>query len=216
MSFSLFPCFYINLEGRPDRRAHVEGQLAGLGLQSFTRMKAVEVENGAVGCAMSHLKLLKQAQEQDLSYCMIVEDDILFLKPDLFLKQVDTFLASGTPWDVLLIAGNNLPPHEAVGDYAVRVSHCQTTTGYVVQRPYYNILIDNIKEGIQRLIKNPENRFHFAIDKWWLSLQKRDRWYLVTPLTVTQRADYSNIEKRATDYTGKMLDLDKTAWLQAT
>ena len=36
-----------------------------------------------------------------------------------------------------------------------------------------------------------------------------DNWYLITPLTVTQREDYSDIEKRQTNYTRVMIDLDK-------
>ena len=37
-----------------------------------------------------------------------------------------------------------------------------------------------------------------------------DTWILLTPLTVAQRPDYSNIEKRIVSYSRVMLDLDKT------
>jgi hypothetical protein len=49
----------------------------------------------------------------------------------------------------------------------------------------------------------------YAIDKYWFNLQKVDNWFLIIPLTVTQREDYSDIEKRPTNYTNVMTDLDK-------
>jgi hypothetical protein len=49
----------------------------------------------------------------------------------------------------------------------------------------------------------------YAIDKYWFKLQQKDNWYLITPLTVTQREDYSDIEERNTNYTRLMVDLDK-------
>ena len=40
----------------------------------------------------------------------------------------------------------------------------------------------------------------FAIDIQWKQLQQRDRWYVLYPLTVIQREDYSDIEKRQVNY----------------
>jgi hypothetical protein len=37
----------------------------------------------------------------------------------------------------------------------------------------------------------------------------------VTPLTVTQREDYSDIENRHTNYTRAMIDLDKAEFFKA-
>ena len=76
-------------------------------------------------------------------------------------------------------------------------------------------LIDNFKTGIEQLMKHPEQHILYAIDKYWFSLQQRDKWYLITPLTVTQREDYSDIEKRATNYSRVMLDIDKEAFFKA-
>ena len=45
-------------------------------------------------------------------------------------------------------------------------------------------------------------------------LQQNDNWYLITPLTVTQREDYSDIEQRNTNYTWLMTDLDKIAFIK--
>jgi glycosyl transferase family 25 len=203
--------FYINLESRPDRKLHVEDQLNIIGIQA-TRFNAIKLPNGALGCSMSHLKCLEIARENNWEHVLIVEDDIKFLNPELFIRQLNKFFSLYSDWDVVLIAGNNLPPHEIIDDSCVKVTQCQTTTGYIVKNHYYNTLIDNIRNGITNLIKEPSQHYLYAIDKNWFKLQQKDKWYLITPLTVTQREDYSDIEKRPTNYTRAMTDLTKE-WL---
>ena len=68
--------------------------------------------------------------------------------------------------------------------------------------------------GIQNLMREPENHRIYAIDKFWFNLQAIHKWYLIIPLTVTQREDYSDIEKRPTNYARAMLDLDKEAFFK--
>jgi glycosyl transferase family 25 len=205
--------FYINLLSRPDRKHHVENQLKTIGIQA-ERFNAVKMANGAIGCSMSHLKIIEMAKMNDFEHVLIVEDDILFTKPKVFIEQFNKFLSNHNDFDVVLIAGNNLPPHNIIDESCVQVTHCQTTTGYLVKRHYYDKLIANYKEGILNLMKSPNDHRFFAIDKYWFNLQAVDKWYLITPLTVTQREDYSDIEKRPTNYTQSMLDLDKVAFLK--
>jgi glycosyl transferase family 25 len=201
--------FYINLLSRPDRKQHVENQLKFIGINNANRFNAIKLTNGAIGCSMSHLKILEMAKVNNLEHVLIVEDDILFTDPSLFVKQFNTFLSNHKDFDVALIAGNNIPPYKPIDDTCVQVLHCQTTTGYLVQRHYYDILIQNYKDGILHLMKKPSNHNQYAIDKYWFNLQAIHKWYLIIPLTVTQREDYSDIEKRPTNYTRVMLDLDK-------
>lgn len=205
--------FYINLHNRPDRKQHVENQLKSIGINA-ERFNAIKMPNGAIGCSMSHLKIIENAKANNWEHVLIVEDDILFTNPSLFVTQFNKFLSNHKDFDVALIAGNNIPPYTRIDDSCVQVTHCQTTTGYVVQQHYYDTLIKNYKEGILHLMKDPTNHRFFAIDKYWFRLQEIHKWYLITPLTVTQREDYSDIEKISTNYTPLMLDLDKAAFIQ--
>lgn len=208
---------YINLEHRTDRKAHVEQQLASIGILSPSRFNAIKLPNGALGCSMSHLRCLQIAKQQGWPHLLLCEDDIQFLDPDLFTNHLNGFLENhedNASWDVLLIAGNNMPPYTVEDDYSVRVFQCQTTTGYLVKQHYYDKLITNIKEGIEKLIKQPHNHRFYAIDKYWFNLQQQDYWFLITPLTVVQREDYSDIEKRVTNYKKPMTDLDKESYFR--
>lgn len=205
--------FYINLLSRPDRKQHVESQLNLLGIKA-ERFNAIKLPNGALGCSLSHLKCLEMAREKSWSHVLIIEDDIQFLKPTLFKNQLNLFLSNHSAWDVVLLGGNNVPPYEKIDNTCIKVSTCQTTTGYLVNGHYFSTLIDNFRNGIKKLMSFPDQHRIYAIDKFWFQLQKQDNWFLITPLTVTQREDYSDIEKRATNYSNVMLDVDKVAFMQ--
>lgn len=208
---------YINLESRADRRAHVEAQLASLkhsvnGLSTLVpeRFNAIKhATSGAIGCSMSHLRCIQLAKARGWDHVLICEDDVLFTNVPLFLTQLTKFMATVPQWDVVLLAGNNVPPYRVVNSACVQVGSCQTTTAYIVRAHYYDALIANYRAGINLLMRSPEQKFHYAIDRYWFELQRRDRWFLITPLSVVQREDYSDIEQRVTNYGHLMLDLDK-------
>ena len=204
--------FYINLNSRLDRKLHVEHQLDLVGIRNnVRRFNAIHNINGRIGCSLSHLKCIQMAKEQNMEFVLILEDDVSFLLPDDFVENVNKFLSNlKNKWDVLLLAGNNLPPFTTNDEVSIRVSHCQTTTGYIVRQHYYDTLIANIKEGVAKLMKTPEHHYYFAIDKYWIHLQKQHRWMLLVPLIVVQRPDYSDIEKRHTDYQRLMTSIDKS------
>jgi GR25 family glycosyltransferase involved in LPS biosynthesis len=202
---------YINLEHRIDRKEHVEEQLLSIGIKEPTRFNAIKLQNGALGCSMSHLKCLQTAKDNKWPQVLICEDDIHFLNPILFLTQLRSFLRLNkqNTWDVLLLAGNNMLPYEKNGMNSIKVHHCLTTTGYIVQEHYYDTLIQNYKEGIQKLMREPNNKKMYAIDKYWIKLQETDKWFLITPLSVVQMEDYSDIEGKKTDFRTYMLDYNK-------
>jgi glycosyl transferase family 25 len=201
--------FYINLEYRPDRREHVEKEMLQLGIP-VQRFNAIKLDNGRIGCSLSHLSVLLQAKKNKLDHILIMEDDIMFLNPPQFITNLNNCLSKNNTFDVLLIAGNNKGDYIKMDDFCVKITKCQTTTGYLVKSHYYDKLIDNFKTGIELLMKNTVLKEQYSIDQYWTKLQLVDTWYLLTPLTVSQKPDYSDIEKRQMNYNNIMLDLDKT------
>jgi len=207
--------FYINLDHRTDRKEHVEEQMKIMNINA-TRFNAVKMENGAIGCSMSHLKLLQNAIVNKLEHILILEDDITFLDPELFKEQFKKFMEiHKNNWDVIIFAGNNLPPYEKIDDTCIKVTRCQTTTGYLVNGHYIKVLAQNIKMGLTNLIHRPKEHSKFAIDKFWFVLQSTGRWYLIMPTSVVQREDYSDIEKKKINYSKIMMDVDKKELFEA-
>lgn len=203
--------FYINLESRPDRLAHVQGELAKMGIAG-ERINAIKMENGALGCTMSHILCLETAKSRNLPHVFICEDDITFLNPLLLHANTEKFAKSGISWDVLIIGGNNAPPYLPISDYCIKVGNNQTTTGYIVQQHYYDTLIQNFRESAAKIKAEPQNRRYYALDVYWKSLQHSGMWYMIIPATVVQYDDYSDIEGRHVRYGGAMLDLQKKRW----
>ena len=204
--------FYINLEHRTDRLEHVQNELKKIGING-ERFNAIKTKSGAVGCTLSHIKCLELAKERNYEEVFICEDDITFTNPKLFLENLQKFCDNDDiMWDVLIIGGNNVPPYKQYYDYCARVFNCQTTTGYIVKQDFYDIIIKNFKEGLFNLMKNPENKREYAIDIYWKKLQMENFWYMITPPTVTQYTNYSDIEERETHYDNLLLDMNK-AWM---
>ena len=203
---------YINLDIRPDRKLHVERELNSIGISSenITRFPAIELDDGAIGCSLSHLKCIKMAKDANWPHLLLVEDDIQFIDIPKFKQQFSKLLKTINTWDVVMLAGNNVGPYTIVSDCAVKIEACQTTTGYLVKHEYYDTLITNFENGIQNLMRYPNLRTYYAIDKYWFPLQTKDTWVMVYPLYGTQCISYSNIEQKSVNYDTLMLKLDKS------
>ena len=202
------PTIYINLEHRKDRNEAVLKELSKIQIHNPERFNAIEMKNGAIGCSLSHIKCIEIAIKRNYEYILICEDDIEILNPSLFVENINKFLNSQIEWDVVLIAGNNMIPYNFVTDYCIKIYNCLTTTGYIVKNKYFSTLLNNYKEGVLQFMKNPENK-SFTIDKYWLKLQMNNNWYMIIPPTIVQKEDYSDIEKKVTNFRNYMLDFNK-------
>jgi glycosyl transferase family 25 len=211
---------YINLDSRNDRRELFEKQFEELTARypedfQFTpvpRFSAIKDDvNGAIGCTKSHIECLRTAKNNGWDHILIFEDDALLIHPEVLVHQVSSFLSrfNNDDWDVVLFSGNNYPPFKIEPPDCFRISNCNTTGCYLVCSRYYDTLIHNFEEGLQALIANPGNAMAYACDSYWKRLQCQDRWYLITPVCIIQRAGYSDIEKKNVDYEKLMTDLVK-------
>ena len=206
--------FYINLQERGDRKQHIEKELKKINITP-QRINACKMKHDCVGCSMSHIRCIELAKLREYDEIFIVEDDSVFTKPKVLLESLKKFKENIQDWDVLIIGGNVIQPYEVISDYCLRSYNTQTTTAYIVKKHYYDTLIKNYKDGVKELMKDPTNKIHknnYAIDMYWKSLQIKDKWYVLTPLTVTQLEDYSDIECLRVNYDHLMLDFKKE-WL---
>lgn len=202
--------FFINLDNRIDRLENTLVEFQKLNIVP-ERVNAIRNKLGALGCTMSHIKCLKLAKQRQLPYVFISEDDISFTDPTTLLNSIKKFVTHKPKWDVLIIGGNVADPYVKITDYFTRVLNVQTTTGYIVASHYYDTLIENYTKGAELLIKNPENIKQYAIDIYWKKLQHAGTWLILTPLTVVQYENHSDIENRVVNYNELMLTMDKKA-----
>jgi GR25 family glycosyltransferase involved in LPS biosynthesis len=150
------------------------------------RFPAIANANGAIGCSMSHIACLELAIKNNWEHVLICEDDATIINPGQLVYQFNQFLKrNGDNWDVLLLAGNNYQ-----------------------RRPYFETLLNNFKKGLNGLIETNIQET-YAIDQYWKELQRIHRWYLIIPVSVIQRSDYSDICKRHVNYTKEMTTVNK-------
>jgi GR25 family glycosyltransferase involved in LPS biosynthesis len=202
---------YINLEGREDRRQHFEKEWSKVKNESATRIPAILMKQGAIGCTLSHIRALEYAKSRGWSHVLICEDDFTVLDASLLLGQLEKFSnRHKDDWDVLLLGGNNWPPFEGMDESCLRVHHCLSTMAYVVRQHYFDTLLENFREGVQKFIRAPDKPFLYSIDIWWRRLQIRDRWFLLQPCCVIQwEGDWSDVENKNVNYSFLMRQQDK-------
>lgn len=189
---------YINLTEREDRKKHVKEQLSKINLIG-TRFSAIKHEKGAHGCTLSHIECLEKAIQNNWEHILIFEDDVLFLDPELFIKQFNKFLETHDDWNVILLGGNNVSSYKMIDETSIKVNKCQCALAYLIRgKDYIKTVLNNFKESITA---------GYPVDLYWWELQQKDNWYLIIPLSVVQREDYSDIEKKNVNYINQMLEI---------
>ena len=199
--------YYINLDYRTDRKESIINELNKIGIKSPNRFNAIKNEKGAIGCSMSHLKVIKLAKENNWDYVVVFEDDVIFLKPEETLKKLDNIVNSNINWDVIILGGNNNIPYEIINEDCIKVNNCQCCSSYIVKKSYYDVLINYWTDGLDKLIKTNDYP-KYACDVYWKILQRKDIFLLITPVNVVQREDYSDIEKKNVNYINLMVNID--------
>jgi len=184
---------YINLAERKDRRAHVEKELAIFPASKVLRFDAIKRELGGIGCTMSHIAVLEMAKREGWPNVLIVEDDLKWINKEAGTASLEKLL--GRPYDVIVVGGT----HVECDPLTSKLNRCQTTTAYLVHQHYYDALLANFNEGLALLEKTGEYT-KYALDQHWKGAQVRDNWFIVRPNLASQRASYSDIEKRVVNY----------------
>ena len=201
--------FYINLDSRNDRMIHCENELKKIDLIRPNRFSAVRTKHGIVGCGISHLRCIESAKKEGLPFITIFEDDIVISKPNQLRNVVNRILKSGVDWDVLCLGGNAFKPHKEEHDDYVVVNRMYCGTGYIVKAHFYDKMIDNIRDGLTKIMETGDRKYSWDADEGWIKLQKEHKFLLVNPLSVYQKPDYSDIENKEVNYKDLMLNLDK-------
>ncbi len=206
--------YYINCDHREDRRSHLECELDKLRRivpeLEVIRLPATYIpSNGALGCGLSHIKALEMALLSEDEEVIILEDDFTFRDGGAIeMREKVEFLQTGLiEWDVCLLAGN-LKKHEPVEgmEFYHSVGQAYTTTAYVVRRNYITRLLKTFKGACEGLVRSGTQVHEYCIDTAWQQLQggEGDRWICCWPLIGYQYPNFSDIEKRETDYRALM------------
>jgi glycosyl transferase family 25 len=183
---------YINLDERTDRREQIESELSKFPSEKVQRFSAIKHEKGAIGCTQSHIAVLEMAISEGWSNYLVIEDDAKWSNFDKGYPLLQQLCKNH--YDVIVL-GSVFPKT----DSNFKLTSCQTTTAFLVNKPYYQTLLTNFKEGLAGLVKTG-NYPTYAIDQYWHRLQPPGKWYAVVPSLMIQRPSFSDINKAFVDY----------------
>ena len=190
---------FINLESRKDRRECIENELKYLS-KPYIRLEASYHEKGYIGWAKSHIRALELAKEKCWKNALIIEDDFIFTTNKfIVMEKINTILQNLKNWNMILLTGNCARKYTIHHPFLSRVTNSQTTSTYLINNTYYDVLLNNFRESHNFLIEGNNVR-QYAIDIYWKQLQQKDLWLAFTDFVGKQKEDYSDIEKRYVNY----------------
>lgn len=197
--------YYINLDERKDRLQHITMiKEKCLFFSNIERFSAIKMKNGAIGCAMSHIKVLQKCLEMKEDMFLICEDDICILNLQNYIEFAQSFQRIATnDWDIIVMTprGDNMNIVDTSMnqfDFS-RINNNQTATGYIIKKHFINILIENFKVAVDGLLKNL-NPDVYAIDQYWKRLQNKYKFYYYKHIFAGQLPGYSSIENKEVNY----------------
>jgi GR25 family glycosyltransferase involved in LPS biosynthesis len=199
---------YINLDHRKDRLEQIQTELSTLPPFTFEveRYEAIKTTPGIIGCGLSHLHCLKRAKGLGYPFVWIMEDDFTFTADIMQIMETllalnEQIVANPLTFDVIMLAYHMLEYEPTNLEYLVKTTNCQTASCYIVAGHYYDTLINNLEEGVQRLMEsNGEMHYYYANDQYWKSLQRVDNWVAVVPRFGIQRGSFSDNANEYMDY----------------
>jgi glycosyl transferase family 25 len=197
--------YFINLDDRVDRKIAFLEEMKQYGLSDpdqVVRFPAVKTTPGYIGCALSHVGVLKQCLERNEDLVAIFEDDFAWkMNPQAVNEILERFFSQVGDWDVLIMAAPNYDLQTSeYGITGIKKCHrAQTTTGYIVKRHYMEKLISIFEVSAQKL-QAGEKYSTWAIDQAWKKLQETDAWFITVPGIGKQRAGFSDIENAMVNY----------------
>jgi GR25 family glycosyltransferase involved in LPS biosynthesis len=184
-NFTNYPIKCINLKSRRDRRQYITKIFRKKKL-NVSFYKASKHENPKRGCLESHLAVIKEAIDKKYKYIFIVEDDIKLIKPFNDMKEPPT------NWDMLYLGGTvkNKIASEFNNSNWVKMS-CYTTHAYIL-----NLQNTDLINDIMKAVEYKDEIDRFYIEK----IHYKYNCYMINPMMIIQKADYSDIEGKVVDY----------------
>jgi glycosyl transferase family 25 len=194
------PVFYINLNYRLDRKSETLEEFARINVEDAVRVAAIRAQNGALGCARSHVKALEALRQEDFGIAMICEDDVEFL---IDRSQLDSVLQEFQAIDglgVLCLANRVHGPRFPVSKLLAISNNIQMAACYVVKPAALKPLLASFQRSVEGLSEG-RSTLDFAIDQRWKEVQTSKVFFSIPRKPVArQRRSYSDIEKKVKFY----------------
>lgn len=190
--------YLLNLKRRPDRlKMFLKNNREFIPSQNIEIIEAIDGEkiineswnysNGALGCRLSHMKLLKDALSNNYSQILVFEDDAKIDKT-IFKKLNHLINYAGNNWDMIYFGANHYETPIDIDGKIIKITCALTTHCFAIKGNIIPILIDKIEND-----KRP-------VDAAIAALHSTLKVYGFKQDPVTQSQSYSDIELVVTNH----------------
>ena len=188
--------FCINLDSRPDRWASFLKEAKRLGIAHRVKKFSAIVppsKDGALGCKLSTLSIIKKAKNKNLKNFLILEDDVVFKKNAL--KNLSVSLSQlPADWDMFYLGLNLTKESFKHSQNIVNVQGGRSTHAVAYSNSVYQHILDENS-------LDPNQKLDIPIDVYFESrIHAEKNIYCSFPMIALQREAYSDIEKKNVNY----------------
>lgn len=179
---------YINLENREDRKKLFLEEIRKINLDENKLHKVSGIfmpKNGHKGNVQSFILALTLAKMNNWNMVAIFEDDMEIIEGIDFNKEcnhiINTLNQNIPDWDVIMLGSPQChKDNVSFDDKICKFKYGTTKTGIIVQKHYYDKLINNFKYSNDLMLsykKSNDNYEKYASDQVMKVLQERDKWF---------------------------------------
>jgi GR25 family glycosyltransferase involved in LPS biosynthesis len=183
--FELSYC--INLKKRTDRWNQCQEEFKKINFYP-ERFNAIENENPALGCYLSHLEILKRARDANKSV-LIFEDDVevIHFEDKIIEKALDELY--NMDYAMFYLGANLMNPCYQVTQHLARLTWAQSAHSYAINKKYLSQIVDLV-----------ENNLTFIDVIYAQGVCPNLPCYITVPMITIQRTGFSNIENKEMNY----------------
>jgi glycosyl transferase family 25 len=196
--------YYINLENQKYWEDSINKVIhsLGVGKDKITKINAVKKDNGAYGCALSHILALEDAKQKKYNTIIILEDDFELFNPEDAKNKITKFLSDVKDWDLIMLSCHLIDIENCEIDNVSKVLDCQSTIAYAIKNHFIDKLLKVFYESSEVLskVKQYEYPCPYCIDVNWKKLQKNSKWYTFYPFLGREYPKYSYVQNKFLDH----------------
>ena len=215
--------FLINLKDREDRFEQSLDEFEKNNIKGVERFDAIKItedsDQGWVirGCTHSHMEILRMQVENKWEKVIIFEDDFYLDICDNLNRNLTNEMLGGiypTDFDLLFLGACLLEPAELVSNNLIKPNKFVQTTAYLSSLKFAEYVVNNFNYLDKDLVVYGEQIDSYysvlALKKHWKMdncvkgvkeiLEHNLRIYFHYPQLFNQRASYSNILNKMSDY----------------
>ena len=192
--------FCINLDRRKDKWEQCQDEFIKHDIQNVIRISGVDgnPENlpnkmirepiiTNIGCTLSHLNILKYAQEKNLENIVVFEDDCVFV--DDFNQKFNYYFPQiPNNWDMIYFSGTHIGGMDSVKENVWRTLGTWTAHSYIMNRSVYQRYIDLLSQLTD------------VVDVIYQIQHPLIKAYILLPHITYQREGISDIQNTYTNY----------------